>query len=141
MANLNNDMKELLDTALADGTPCVVATVDGEGRPNMTPKGSVMVFDEQHLAYWERARKNALDNVRVNPHVAVYYRNPDQADRLPGGNIWRFYGDAQVHEDDEIREQVMARTIQAELDRDPERLGVAVLIRVDKVLDIRGNEC
>ena len=60
---------------------------------------------------------------------------------MPIGAIWRFFGDAAVHEAGEIRDQVMARTVQAELDRDPERNGVAVLIRVEKVLDIRGNPC
>ena len=33
----------------------------------------------------------------------------------------------------ETREGIMGRTFQPELDRDPERKGVAVLIRVDKV--------
>ena len=33
----------------------------------------------------------------------------------------------------------MARTVQAELDRDPERLGVAVLVRVDKITELSGN--
>jgi hypothetical protein len=34
----------------------------------------------------------------------------------------------------------MAKTIQAELDRDPERTGVAVLIRVDRVSGIGTNQ-
>jgi hypothetical protein len=29
----------------------------------------------------------------------------------------------------------MSRTIQAELDRDPERKGVAVMVRVDKIVE------
>ncbi len=141
MSNLTDTMRDFLATALADQTSCLLATVGADGRPNITPKGSMMVFDEAHLAYWERARKAALDNVRANPHVAVYYRNTAKAEQMPVGAIWRFFGDAAVHEDGEIREQVMARTVQAELDRDPERNGVAVLIRVEKVLDIRGNAC
>ena len=31
------------------------------------------------------------------------------------------------------------RTVQAELDRDSERRGVAVLVRVDKIADLSGN--
>ena len=33
----------------------------------------------------------------------------------------------------------MDRCVQAELDRDPERLGVAVLIKIDKVTELSGE--
>jgi len=33
----------------------------------------------------------------------------------------------------------MARTIQAELDRDPERKGYGVVMRVDKITDLLGQ--
>jgi hypothetical protein len=33
----------------------------------------------------------------------------------------------------------MNRTIQAELDRDPERLGVAVLVKVNSITELSGN--
>jgi hypothetical protein len=34
---------------------------------------------------------------------------------------------------------VMIRTVKAELDRDPERQGVAVLVRLDRITDLAGN--
>jgi hypothetical protein len=33
----------------------------------------------------------------------------------------------------------MARTVQAELDRDPDRLGVAVLVKVNKIAELSGT--
>jgi hypothetical protein len=33
----------------------------------------------------------------------------------------------------------MDRCVQAELDRDPERLGVAVLIKIDKITELSGE--
>ena len=33
----------------------------------------------------------------------------------------------------------MNRTVQAELDRDPERAGVAVLVKLDRVVELNGN--
>ena len=36
----------------------------------------------------------------------------------------------------ELRQQVMDRTIALELDRDPERKGAAVMVRIDKVLQL-----
>ena len=52
---------------------------------------------------------------------------------------WRFYGTAEVHESGPIRDDVMSRTVEAELERDPDRLGVAVLIKVNKVAELSGN--
>ena len=133
MISLTDEMKELLDSALADGYSCVVGTVSGDGHPQISPKGSVMVYDSETLAYWERAKRSALENVGENPHVVIYYSNSEKRVR------WRFHGDATVYEDGAVQEDVMARTVQAELDRDPERLGVAVLVRVDKITELSGN--
>lgn len=133
MISLTDEMAELLDSALADGYSCVVGTASKDGYPQISPKGSVMVYDSETLAYWERARRSALENVGENPHVVVYYSNSGKRIR------WRFHGDATVYEDGPVRDAVMARTVQAELDRDPERLGVAVLVRVDKITELSGN--
>ena len=123
-----SDMAEYVDRAHESGLTCLVATASADGRPNIAFKGSMMVWDRDHLAFWERARGETLAHLRENPRIAVVYRNK------AAGKAWRFYGVAEVHESDPLREQVMARTIPDELERDPERKGVAVLIRVDRVL-------
>ena len=133
MIKLTDEMKELFDTALADGFACLVGTATKDGQPQISPKGSVMVFDGETLAYWERAKRSGLANLEENPKVVVYYSHPVKRIR------WRFYGEASIHESGPIREDVMSRTVQAELDRDPEREGVAVLIRVDQVGELSGN--
>ena len=133
MIKLTEEMKELFDTALADGFACLVGTATKDGQPQISPKGSVMVFDDETLAYWERAKRSGLANLEENPKVVVYYSHPVKRIR------WRFYGEASLHASGPIREDVMSRTVQAELDRDPEREGVAVLIRVDQVGELSGN--
>ncbi|GIX47372.1 MAG: hypothetical protein KatS3mg131_1583 [Candidatus Tectimicrobiota bacterium] len=134
MIKLTEQMRELIDSALARGCPCVVATASRDGVPNVGFKGSVMVFDDESLAYWERTRQGTLANLEENPHVMVLFRDP--ASRLG----WRFLGTATIHRDGPLREQVMARTVPAELERDPERRGYAVIIRVDKVLPLSGQQ-
>lgn len=133
MIDMTGEMKELVDRANADGFSCTLGTADKDGQPQLSLKGSVMVFDSETLAYWERAKRSALENVAENPKVVILYNNPERRIR------WRFYGAAVVHESGPIREEVMARTVQAELDRDPERLGVAVLVKVDKIAELSGN--
>jgi len=133
MIDMTGEMKELVDRAHSDGLSCTLGTADKDGQPQLSLKGSVMVFDSETLAYWERATRSALENVSENPRVVILYNNPGKRIR------WRFYGAAEVHESDAIREEVMARTVQAELDRDPERLGVAVLVKVDRINELSGN--
>ena len=123
-----SEMAEAVNVAFEEGTPCVVATASRDGHPNLAFKGSIMVFDRDHLAYWERSRADTLANLRENPLIAVLYRSARR------GLAWRFYGEATLYTEGALREEVMSRTIEAELDRDPERRGVAVIIRVDRVV-------
>ena len=133
MIKLTDEMRELFDTALADGFACLVGTATKDGQPQISPKGSVMVFDDETLAYWERAKRSGLANLEENPKIVVYYSHSVKRIR------WRFYGEASIHDSGPIRDEVMSRTVQAELDRDPERQGVAVLIRVDQVGELSGD--
>jgi predicted pyridoxine 5'-phosphate oxidase superfamily flavin-nucleotide-binding protein len=122
-----SEMAELVDRSGPDGYTVLVATASKDGDPNLAFKGSVMVWDKDHLAFWERAHGETLRHLEENPKIALVYRNRD------AGKNWRFWGDTKLLRDGDVREQIMARTFQAELDRDPERKGVAVLIRVNKV--------
>jgi hypothetical protein len=126
-------MRELVDNALANGCPCVLATVSADGEPDIGYKGSMMVFDDESLAYWERTRRQHLKNVQANPKVVVLFRDPKSRVN------WRFHGVATVHESGPLRDRVMARTVADELDKDPERKGAAVVIRVDKVSNLGGQ--
>jgi len=131
--NLTDDMRQLIDSNLADGVPCTLGTASADGRPQISMKGSVLVFDRQTLAYWERAKRSALENIGENPQVVIFYRNPEK--RIN----WRFHGTATVYQQGAIRDNVMARTVKPELDRDPERQGVAVLVRLDRITQLNGT--
>lgn len=133
MIAIIDQMKELVNNALANGSPCILATVSGNGEPDIGYKGSMMVFDDQSLAYWERTRRQHLQNVKENPKVIVLFR--DTKTRA----AWRFHGTATVHEDGPVREQVMARTVKEELEKDPERKGAAVVIQLDKITNMGGQ--
>ena len=133
MINIDEEMRQLIDNARADGVPCVLGTASREGVPQISIKGSTLVYDQETLAYWERTKRSALANIGQNPDVVLLYRNPEKE------IDWRFYGTATVHEAGPVREEVMRRTVQAELDQDPERIGVAVLLRLNKITDLSGN--
>jgi predicted pyridoxine 5'-phosphate oxidase superfamily flavin-nucleotide-binding protein len=48
-----------------------VATATGEGVPNVTPKGSVKVLDDQHVVFADLFSLKTRQNLEQNPKVAV----------------------------------------------------------------------
>lgn len=140
MPAISDDVKAILNSALADGTPCLVGTVSAGGTPEISPKGSMLVLDAGTLAYWERSKRNALKNVGANPNVVVYYRNPAHGEKLPRGAALRFYGKAEIYEAGETRDRVMSMVVEPELKADPDRTGVAVVVKLDRITDLRGED-
>jgi len=133
MISISDQMKELIDNALANGSPCILATVSADGEPDIGYKGSMMVFNNESLAYWERTKRVHMKNVKENPRVIVLFRDAKTK------AAWRFHGTATMHESGPIRDQVMARTVKDELDKDPERKGASVVIRLDKITNMGGQ--
>ena len=131
--NIEGEMRDLINSSGPDGLPFHLGTATRDGCPQISLKGSVAVFDHETLSYWERAKRSALENITENPQVVLFYRNP--AKRIN----WRFHGTASLHESGEVRDRVMAITPQNELDRDPERTGIAVLVRIDRITELSGK--
>ena len=137
---LTDQMRTWLDAALADGATCLVGTATKDGHPQISPKGSVGVFDETRLFYWERALKSAKDNVGQNPHVMVYFRNPGRSAEIPyPGAAIRFYGDARIVSSGPEFDRAWELTIPAEKQRDPDKKGVGVIIDLTKVEQLNGT--
>src|SRR5207244_3122615 len=123
-----DEMVHALDNSFADRMIVVIASASTTGMPDIAFKGSAMAWDREHIAFWERALGTTFRNLQENPHCCLLYRN------FEARQVWKFLGVAEVLTDGEVRQQVMDRTVQAELDRDPERKGAAVIVRVDKIV-------
>jgi hypothetical protein len=122
---------EIVDNARTDGEKGqgtgLVATSNG-GQPDVALKGSLMVWDADRLAWWERGRSETEAALRANPRVAVLVRNVVRDRRT-----LRFYGEARIVDDAVLRERVWERVSQVEKEGDPEKNGFAVIMRVDRV--------
>jgi hypothetical protein len=53
-----------------------VATATREGVPNVTPKGSVRVLDDQHVIFADLFSLKTRQNLEQNPNVAVTVIDP-----------------------------------------------------------------
>ena len=71
---ISEKVRKLIDSAWVDGYCCLLATAGPDG-PNISPKGSLLVYDDDHLAYWERSKKQALANLGHDNRVTVIYAN------------------------------------------------------------------
>jgi len=99
-----------------------------------------MVFDDEHLALWERGKGTTNENLKDGTKVTVFFRKAElrQPGLLPKGGIARFYGVATIHRSGPVYEEIWRRLIQAEKDRDPEKKGYGVLIKVERAEDLGG---
>jgi len=66
MAKLTSEIKAMFEKQLA-----VVATAGKDGTPNVGPKGSMLVVDDETLVYAESTGGKTLRNLQENPKVAV----------------------------------------------------------------------
>ncbi len=66
MATLTPEMKDLIAVQ-----QCFVATVNPDGTPNVGPKRSTRVLDDEHIAFNEVTAKQTWTNIRYNPRVAI----------------------------------------------------------------------
>jgi hypothetical protein len=119
---------------------CLVGTVQPNGYAQITPRGSTMVFDDDHIALWERGKGSTTASLHDGSKVTVYFRKPQlRTDgMLPKGGIARFYGTAQVVKSGTAYEEVWRKLVQPEKDRDPDKKGFAVLIKVERAEDLDG---
>lgn len=132
-------VRNCIDNAWDDGYPCLLGTT-GEGGPNISPKGSMFLFDDQHLAYWERSKNKALENLRHDNRVIVFYGNMKaQRDGLLDSGFLRLYGVAELHEDGPIRDAIFARLNEREATHVGADTGIGVLITINRAVDVRGN--
>ncbi len=120
---LTDDMKRLvLEQRLG-----YHATVCEDGTPNLSPKGTTSVFDDDHLFFAEIRSPQTIRNLRANPSIEVNVVDPFAR------RGYRFKGTATIHE---RGDGVYARGFELLRERDygayEERVRAIVLIRVER---------
>ena len=120
MPILTDDMKRVVrEQGLS-----FVATVCPDGTPNLSPKGTTAVWDDDHLVYVDLASPRTTANLEANPAVEV---NVVDVVTRTG---YRFKGRAEVYADGSIFDEVVA-FYQRERQMDAGRVHAIVMIEVD----------
>lgn len=120
---------------------CLVGSVLPSGWAQVSPRGSTMVYDDGHIALWERGKGTTNASLADGTKLTVFFRKPQLREEgvLPKGGIARFYGTARIYRSGPVYEEVWRRLVQPEKDRDPDRQGFAVLIAVERAEDLDGE--
>ncbi len=132
MIKLTDEMRRLINQARANETPCIVATASPDGVPNAGYRGTIIVFDNDSLAYRERGQW-AARQLEENSKVIVLFRHP-------GLNVgWKFRCTASVYQDGPVFQRVMDHLVAEGTLTNPDGTGTAVLLQVDQILTLYGE--
>ena len=124
MARLTSEVKAMFESQLS-----VIATASKDGTPNVGPKGSMHVVDDETLAYSESTGEKTLKNLRENPRVAVLVVDRQKSDG------YQVKGTAELLSSGDLFEKVARR----QEERKRPRPKLVVKIRVDEIYSVRAG--
>ena len=97
MARLTQEMKELIETQ-----QCFISTVNPDGTPNLGPKRSTRVLDDEHIAFVEVTGRQTWANVNAGSQIAI---GVVDRDKMKG---YRFVGTPEIIESGALFDQAAA---------------------------------
>ena len=125
MAKLTEEMRDLIETQKV----YFVATADRQGRPNVSPKGSIYVVDDETLAFAHLSSQKTRANLKSNPNnIAVAVAD------LKALKGYQFRGKAELLEEGNIYNDVLCylQTLPMNLP-DPQHV---VKIKIEEIFDL-----
>ncbi|HEY3060526.1 MAG TPA: pyridoxamine 5'-phosphate oxidase family protein [Chloroflexota bacterium] len=124
-------VKGIVNSALANNTPMIVAYTDEVGAPVLSMRGSTQVYSDTQLSIWVRHASGGMANaLKKNPNMALMYRDP------PARTTLTFQGRGRFVDDEAVRTRVFDLAPEVEQKHDPGRIGAALLIDIDR---LQGN--
>ena|ERR1041385_3483278 len=104
-----------------------IATVCPDGTPNLSPKGTVTVWDDDHLAFLDICSPGTVSNLSQNPSIEI---NMVDVFIRKG---YRFKGTAQVISNGDIFNRIISNYGEA---AKKYKVSHVVLVRVTRVLEV-----
>jgi predicted pyridoxine 5'-phosphate oxidase superfamily flavin-nucleotide-binding protein len=121
MVRIDEDMRAIV----ARSAIGYAATVTPDGEPNLSPKGTLAVWDDEHLYFADIASPQTIENLRSNPRIEVNFVD------VLGRRGYRFKGSAEVHTEGPVFER--ARAVLTETHGPQYPCNHAVLVHVEAV--------
>ena len=125
MGILTEDMRQVVEAQLG-----FIATVCPDGTPNLSPKGTTAVWDDDHLVFADIRSPGTVANLRSNPSIEI-----NVVDQLIRKG-YRFKGTAVVHTDGELFERGIRFYEARGTAKARERIRGIVLVGVERALAV-----
>jgi hypothetical protein len=123
--------RALINSALANGTPIVVAYVNEEGEAQLSLRGSTQVYSPTQISIWLRSAEGGLPRaMSTNPKLTLLYRDSKSRTTLI------VKGNGRIATDEATRNRVFELSPEVEQLHDPDRTGAALII---DVRELRGG--
>jgi hypothetical protein len=118
-------VRGIINGALNNGTPWVVAYTDENGQPVLSLRGSTQVYSDTQLCIWVRnADGGIVKTMSRNNRLSLLYRDSKVRTTLI------IQGRGHVETDPALRERVYQLSPEVEQNHDPGRKGAALIIDV-----------
>ncbi len=99
--SLTADMRAIIQAAHL----CFAATVSPDGMPNVSPKGTIRVWDDQHLFFLDLASPGTRNNLQARPWMELNVVEPLSR------RGYRFFGPVTLHVGDTVFEDATRRVL------------------------------
>lgn len=101
---ITSDMRAVIQAAHI----CFAATVTPDQRPNLSPKGTIRVWDDTHLFFLDIASPGTRRNLEHSPWMEL------NVVEMLSRRGYRFFGRAELHRDDEVYAEATKRVFSEE---------------------------
>ncbi len=125
MGVLTDDMRRMVEAELG-----FIATVCPDGTPNLSPKGTTAVWNDDHLVFADIHSPGTVENLRSNSSIEI-----NVVDQLVRKG-YRFKGTAAVHTEGEVFERGVQFYEARGTVRARERIHGIVIITVERALPV-----
>ena len=98
MAKLSEEAKRVI----GEFGPALIATASKDGKPNVSPKGSFRVLDDEHVIFIEMGRLRTLANLKENPQLSAIVFD------AATGRGCRIWGKAEILESGDLFDTISA---------------------------------
>jgi uncharacterized protein len=125
MGILSEDMQRVVGLDLG-----FIATVCPDGTPNLSPKGTTAVWDDDHLIFADLRSPGTVDNLRSNASIEI-----NVVDVLVRKG-YRFKGTATVHTDGDVFERGVRFYEARGTEKARQRIRGIVIVTVERALAV-----
>ncbi len=123
MGLLTNEIKNIIEQQKLG----YVATVSPDNTPNLSPKGTISVWDDEHLVFADIKSPKTMANLEKNPSVEINVVDPITR------KGYRFKGTGTIFSSGQEYEKIISHYNKIGI---KSKIGRVVMIKVDSVSDV-----